>query len=280
MSSQRSHDTHVRHLLNACTSAATQAAGYIRQHGEHLRDIDWRTKQRADFVSDVDTGAERLIRDVLTAAAPGMVMVGEELTPDARLDAETVFIVDPLDGTTNFLHGYPAYSVSIAALLEGRTVAGAVLNVAHDDLFTAVAGDGARRNGEAIRVSVLDQPERALIGTGFPFKHLDLLESYQRQFATLIRQSAGIRRAGSAALDLADVACGRFDAFWELRLAPWDMAAGLLLVREAGGMVTDLSGASIEPTHTAVVASNALLHPWMLRSLDVGSSTAPQSSPL
>ncbi len=211
--------------------------------------------------------AEAQIRDALTREVPGAAILGEELTPGAPLEAETAFIVDPLDGTTNFLHGYPAYAVSIAALVEGELVAGAVLNVAHAELFTATAGGGAFRNGAPVRVSDTGQPERALVGTGFPFKSLDQLDRYQRQFARLLRETAGIRRAGSAALDLADVACGRFDAFWELRLAPWDIAAGLLLVREAGGIVTDLDGDTIGPAHTAVVASNGRLHDWILRAL-------------
>jgi myo-inositol-1(or 4)-monophosphatase len=267
MPSQRSRNARAAELLTVCVRAAQGAAALIAAHASDAVTLDWRAKQRADFVTDVDTQAEAKIRDALAHEVPGATILGEELTPGAPLDAETAFIVDPLDGTTNFLHGYPAYAVSIAALLDGELAAGAVLNVAHTELFTATIGGGTFRNGVLVRVSAMSQPERALVGTGFPFKSLDQLDRYQRQFGRLLRESAGIRRAGSAALDLADVACGRFDAFWELRLAPWDIAAGMLLVREAGGVVTDLEGNDIAPAHTAVVASNGTLHDWMLRAL-------------
>jgi myo-inositol-1(or 4)-monophosphatase len=181
--------------------------------------------------------------------------------------------VDPLDGTTNFLHRYPQYSVSIAGLLGTELIAGVVLNVARGDLFTASATGGAFMNGEAIHVSSESAPSRALIGTGFPFKNPDLLDRYARQFVEINRRTAGIRRAGSAALDLADVACGRFDGFWELVLAPWDVAAGILLVREAGGIVTDVHGTDALPAHNAVVAGNPDIHQWLLATL----RTADQS---
>jgi len=215
----------------------------------------------------VDTGAETRIREILSAGVPDATIVGEELSPAADLGAETVFIVDPLDGTTNFLHGYPVYAVSIAAVSEGALAAGVVINVPRGELYTARRGEGAFRHGEPIHVSTLGDPSRALVGTGFPFKYPEQLEAFLVQFARVLRDAAGIRRTGSAALDLADVACGRFDAFWELRLAPWDIAAGILLVREAGGRVTDLGGADIRPAHTAVVATNGLLHGWLLEML-------------
>lgn len=178
-----------------------------------------------------------------------------------------MFIVDPLDGTTNFLHGFEAYSVSIGTMVDGRMVAAVVLDVPRNDLFHATVGGGAWLNDTRVSVSSVDTPGRALIATGFPFKNLDYLEDYLRQFARVTRAQAGIRRAGSAALDLAWVAAGRFDAFWEQRLAPWDMAAGMLLVREAGGRVTDVEGADLMPGHTAIVASNGRLHDWLLRTI-------------
>jgi myo-inositol-1(or 4)-monophosphatase len=150
---------------------------------------------------------------------------------------------------------------------EGELVAGVILDVPRNELFTAQRGTGAFVDGRRIEVSTIGDPSRALVGTGFPFKHPAMLDVYQGQFARILRASAGIRRAGSAALDLANVACGRFDAFWELRLAPWDMAAGILLVREAGGMVTDTSGREIQPYHGEVVATNKRLHSWLLEQL-------------
>jgi myo-inositol-1(or 4)-monophosphatase len=155
-------------------------------------------------------------------------------------------------------------------MTDGVIVAGVVLNIPYGDLYTATLGGGAFRDGEAIRVSSVSQPNRALVGTGFPFKNLEFIERYSKQFERITRAQAGVRRAGSAALDLAWVAAGAFDAFWELRLAPWDIAAGLLLVREAGGRVTDLEGRDIDPVSGPVVASNGLLHEWLLHCLDGG----------
>ncbi|MGH7664900.1 MAG: inositol monophosphatase family protein [Gemmatimonadaceae bacterium] len=256
-----------RDLLATAVAAAVRAADIIASRSRDagsMSALAWEEKRPADFVSEVDRAAERAIAEIIVARHPAAMIVGEELSPDVGGGSGLAFIVDPLDGTTNFLHGYPEYAVSIAALRDGELAAGVVLNVTTGELFTATAGAGARRNGEPIAVSSLGDPGRALIGTGFPFKHLELLPGYQRQLGTVIRQTAGVRRAGSAALDLADVACGRFDGFWELRLAPWDVAAGLLMVREAGGVATDLEGSPAPVSHGGIVAGNALLHPWLL----------------
>jgi myo-inositol-1(or 4)-monophosphatase len=269
MASQRVVAGHAATLLDAAVRAAHDAAAFIRAQEQFRARLEIREKQAADFVSDVDTGAESRIREVLDRLVPGAVIVGEEMSPTTVIAGETVFIVDPLDGTTNFLHGFPAYAVSIGAMLDGMLAAGVVLNIPHGDLFTATLGGGAYRNGNPIRVSSIDVPGRALVGTGFPFKNLEFIERYVRQFERITRAQSGVRRAGSAALDLAWVAAGQFDAFWELRLAPWDIAAGLLLVREAGGRVTDLEGRDIAPAHTPVVASNGHLHEWLLDSLRV-----------
>jgi myo-inositol-1(or 4)-monophosphatase len=212
----------------------------------------------------VDTAAEETIREIVAREVPGAVVIAEEGSPEQQAGAAVTFVVDPLDGTTNFLHGYPEYAVSVAVLVERAPACGVVLNVAAGELFTAAAGDGARRNGERIHVSTIAEPPRALVGTGFPFKHQELLDAYQRQFAAVLRRTAGIRRAGSAALDLADVACGRFDAFWELVLMPWDFAAGALLVREAGGIITTLDGADPPLAPSAIVAGNPAMYEWLL----------------
>lgn len=267
MPSQRARDARQAALLEASLAAARVAADFIRAAARELDRIDWREKATADFVSDVDTGAETRIREILSRRVPGAAILGEELAPGGPAHAETVFIVDPLDGTTNFLHGFPSYAVSIGALTDSALAAGVVLDIPHDETFTATRGGGAFRNGAPIRVSTIALPGRSLVGTGFPFKNLEFLGDYLGQFERITRAAAGIRRPGSAALDLASVACGRFDAFWELRLAPWDIAAGILIVREAGGRVTDLEGKDILPSHTAVVASNGHLHPWLLSLL-------------
>lgn len=265
MPSQRDPVDH--DLLTACLDAAHAAAGYIRARVADVPGIEWEAKSRADFVSDVDMGAERLIARHLLGAFPGAAVLGEELSPALRPGRGITFIVDPLDGTTNFLHGYPHYAVSIAAVADGTLAAGTIVDVPRNVTWSAAAGGGAFRDGERIHVSRTIEPARALVGTGFPFKHAELIEPYLPQFARVMAQVAGVRRAGSAALDLADVAGGRFDAFWELMLAPWDMAAGLLLIREAGGRVTDLDGANVAPGHGPVVASNGVLHDWLLEQL-------------
>jgi myo-inositol-1(or 4)-monophosphatase len=272
MASQRAIDARSTILLDAAVAAAKVSADYIRSRETDRAHLEIREKQAADFVSDVDTGAEARIREVLDRLVPGSFVVGEEMSPTASTAGDTVFVVDPLDGTTNFLHGFPAYSVSIGAMSDGMIVAGVVLNIPYGDLYTATRGGGAFRNDEAIRVSSVSKPNRALVGTGFPFKNLEFIESYVKQFERITRAQSGVRRAGSAALDLAWLASGTFDAFWELRLAPWDIAAGLLLVREAGGRVTDLEGRDIDPVSGPVVASNGLLHEWLLDCLEAKGS--------
>jgi myo-inositol-1(or 4)-monophosphatase len=254
-------------LLDAIVEAARAAGGIIRAAATGTGDITWEEKSAFDFVSRVDRAAEEEIVSILTSAHPGSVVLGEELSPGQETASGLAFVVDPLDGTTNFLHGYPEYAVSIAASADGELVAAAVLNAATGELFTAIAGGGAYRDGAPIAVSPTTDASRALIGTGFPFRRLDELARYVRQFDLVARRTAGIRRAGSAALDLADVACGRFDAFWELSLSPWDVAAGLLLVREAGGVATDLEGSPARPAFGGYVAGNPVMHAWLIRTL-------------
>jgi myo-inositol-1(or 4)-monophosphatase len=255
-------------LLDIAVDAAEAAAKIIRERAREARSIPWQVKSHSDFVTDVDTAAEHAIRDVILRRLPSARVLGEELSPDAAADQGVTFIVDPLDGTTNFLHGFPAYAVSIAAAVDGAVEAGVVLDVPNADRYTAVRGEGAHKNGERITVSMIDDPARSLIGTGFPFKHLVHLDKYQRQFAAIVRATSGIRRPGAAALDLASVATGAFDGFWELTLAPWDVAAGVLLVREAGGVVTDLEGNQVSGLqHGSLLAGSRALHNWLLSTL-------------
>jgi myo-inositol-1(or 4)-monophosphatase len=253
-----------RALLATCVAASARAADIIRRGAETRGSLTWERKGATDFVSDVDRNAERAINEIVASRHPDARVLGEELTPSTENRSGLVFVADPLDGTTNFLHGYPWYAVSIAALVDGEPVAGVILNAATGELFSATAGGGARRSGQPIRVSTIDDPALAIIGTGFPFKTPHLVDSYVQSLPVVMRDVAGIRRAGSAALDLADVACGRFDGFWELSLAPWDVAAGILLVREAGGVVTDASGAPATVSHTSIVTGNPAMHSWLL----------------
>jgi myo-inositol-1(or 4)-monophosphatase len=260
-----------RALLDTAVAAAEAAAAFIRTRAGDASSLAWIEKSPADFVSEVDRGAEERIRELVLARHPGSRVIGEELSPDMLADSGIAFIVDPLDGTTNFLHGYPEYAVSIGIARDGELISGVVVNVPTGERFTAIAGEGAWRDGVAVRVSAITEPGRALIGTGFPFKHPDTLPTWQRQFGGVMLATAGVRRAGAAALDLCDVACGRFEAFWELRLAPWDFAAGLLIVREAGGIVTDLVGQPPPLTHSAIVAGNPAMHRWLLETINAAS---------
>jgi len=244
-------------------AAALRATAWLRSARPPEDPEEWETKGRHDFVTSIDREAESIITEALLAAVPGCRVMGEELAPDTPTDG-LVWVVDPLDGTTNFLHRYPQYAVAIAAAIDGQLEAGVVVHVPRGTVWRAGRGMGTTMDGTAVTVSTTRDPGHALIGTGFPFKHLEHLTEYQRQFAMVMQGTSGVRRAGSAALDLADVASGHFDGFWELELAPWDTAAGMLLVREAGGVVTDLEGRDPGLRHTGLVAGNPWLHEWLL----------------
>ena len=254
-------------LLDVALEAARAGAASIRDATSGRDRLVWESKGRSDFVSEVDKASEQVITDVIRRHLPHARMIGEELTPESSHVDGVVFIADPLDGTANFLHGYPEYAVSIGAVVDGDLAAAVVINVPRNEEFTAIAGGGTFHDGKRVKVSSLREPGRALVGTGFPFKNVERLPLYLDQFSLVMRGTAGVRRAGSAALDLCNVACGRFDAFWELVLAPWDVAAGILLVREAGGVVTDLDGNPAEPTGGAYVAGNPAMHAWLLQTV-------------
>jgi myo-inositol-1(or 4)-monophosphatase len=227
----------------------------------------WETKGYNDFVSEIDRASEATIAEVVAGRHPDATLVAEEGSPNLSRSHGLVFVADPLDGTTNFLHGVPHYAVSIAALIDGDVVAGATINVPTGELFTATLGGGARRAGQPIRVSDTTDPGRSLIATGLPWSGDEDIAQYMVSLPNVMRSTAGIRRAGAAALDLADVACGRYDAFWELRLNPWDMAAGSLLVREAGGIVTTAAGEPCPVAETSLVCGNPVMHAWLLDTL-------------
>jgi myo-inositol-1(or 4)-monophosphatase len=257
--------------LAVAVRAAAAGADVIRDAAPDVRSLDWRSKGPTDFVSEVDLAAEAAILQVMAEGLPNATVLAEEgfaAVGRDRLERGIALVVDPLDGTTNFLHGYPAYAVSIAILVDGDPVVAVVHDVPGDAVFTARAGGGAHLNGERIRVSTITDPQRALIGTGFPFKSVEEIAPYQRQMAAVMAGTAGLRRPGAASLDLASVACGRFEAFWEMQLAPWDFAAGMLLVREAGGIATDLAGAPLMAFGpSSVLAGNPAMHAWLMRTL-------------
>ena len=266
--------------LSAARDAAAAAADFIAREAATRTTLHWQEKSAQDFVSAVDVGAEERIRALLQSRIPDLRIIGEELGADGSATDGLVAIVDPLDGTTNFLHGYPAYGVSIAIALHGVLQVGVVHDVARGGVYWAAVGHGAWHGAwhedahgtQRLQVSALTVPARALIGTGIPFKDRTHMAPYLEQLGRLMPAVAGVRRAGSAALDLCDVAAGRFAAFWELRLAPWDFAAGMLLVREAGGRVTDLTGQDAPLDYGPSVAGGAL-HPWLLATVTEAPAT-------
>ena len=264
-------------LLAAAQLAADRAAAFVRREEGRYGPDHWTEKGRADFVTEVDRESERLIARTLADAVPGGWVLGEELSPDASAAPirrpGLTWVVDPLDGTTNFLHRFPFYAISIGALVDGEPVAAVVHHVSAGIRYRALAGGGAWQNDVRMSVSAVREPRQALIGTGFPFRHVEELPRYQRQFAAVAFAAGGLRRPGSAALDLCDVAAGRFDGFWELSLAPWDVAAGILLIREAGGVVTGLEGEQDVVRHGPIVAGNPVIHAWLLRLLSAAADT-------
>jgi myo-inositol-1(or 4)-monophosphatase len=228
-------------LLNIAVRAARRAGATIVRSLNRLDSIKVSSKGRNDFVSEVDRAAEQEIIETVRRAHPNHAFLAEE--SGQMGDGDTVWIIDPLDGTTNFLHGFPVFAVSIAVQEKGRVNHGVIYDPMRQELFTASRGAGAQLDGRRIRVSDQRSLDRALIGTGFPFlgKTADL-ERYLPMLRTVIESTAGVRRPGAASLDLAYVAAGRLDGFWELGLKPWDMAAGALMIVEAGGLVADFDG--------------------------------------
>jgi myo-inositol-1(or 4)-monophosphatase len=258
-----------RALLTTCVAAAARGAEVVRNGAERRASLVWETKGYNDYVSEIDRASEATIAEVVAGRHPDATLVAEEGSPHLERSHGLVFVADPLDGTTNFLHGVPHYAVSIAALVDGDVVAGATINAATGELFTATLGGGARRAGQPIRVSETTDPGRALVATGLPWSGENDIARYMVSLPDVMRATAGIRRAGAAALDLADVACGRYDAFWELRLNAWDMAAGSLLVQEAGGFVTTAAGEPCPIAETSLVCGNPTMHAWLLDKVRV-----------
>jgi myo-inositol-1(or 4)-monophosphatase len=228
-------------ILNIAVRAARRAGSIINRAALDTGGLRVTSKRAKDFVTQVDHAAEEAIIDIVARAYPEHGFLAEE-SGAAKSDAEFIWIIDPLDGTTNFIHGFPQYCVSIGIQQRGALAHAVVYDPTKNELFTATKGRGAFMNDRRIRVTSLARLGDALIGTGFPFKEVTRLDLYMRQLGTMMKTCAGVRRAGAAALDLAYVACGRLDGFWELGLSPWDMAAGALLIQEAGGLVGDLKG--------------------------------------
>jgi len=228
-------------MLNIAVRAARRAGSIINRAALDGGGFEVRSKRMNDFVTKVDHAAEEAIIETVRKAYPDHAVLAEESGASAG-QAEYQWIIDPLDGTTNFIHGFPQYCVSIGIRHRDALAHGVIYDPVKNELFTASKGRGAFLNDRRIRVSKCVRLADALVGTGFPFKEVERIELYTKQLTKIMQGSAGVRRAGAAALDLAYVACGRLDAFWELGLSAWDMAAGALMIQEAGGLVGDLRG--------------------------------------
>jgi myo-inositol-1(or 4)-monophosphatase len=251
-------------LLRTAERAARAGAGALAPHFAARAALSIEEKARHDFVSEADRAAERAIAAAIRAEFPSAAILAEEEERAALDQPGPLWIVDPLDGTTNFLHGFPVFAVSVACAVGGALQAGVVFDPSRGELFAAARGRGATLDGRPIAVSTQPGLRRALVGTGFPFRRLDRLDLYLAAFREIVVETAGVRRAGSAAIDLAYVACGRLDGFWEEGLGPWDLAAGALLIEEAGGVVTDFRGGGQVLARGDIVAGPAALQAELL----------------
>jgi len=255
-------------MLNIAVKAARRAGSIIERAAVSGVALEVRAKRTNDFVTQVDRAAEQAVIEVVRKAYPDHAILAEESGELPGAQAEYCWVIDPLDGTTNFIHGFPQYCVSIAIQQNGKPVHAVVYDPSKNELFTASRGRGAYLNDRRIRVTRCRRLEDALVGTGFPFRELSRLEQYMAQLGRVMGSSVGVRRAGAAALDLAYVAAGRLDAFWEMGLSPWDMAAGALLIAEAGGLVGDFSGESGYLESGDIAASTPKVFTQLLQALE------------
>jgi myo-inositol-1(or 4)-monophosphatase len=254
-------------LLNIGVRAARRAGDLIVRHINQLDAIKVDTKGRNDFVSEVDRMAEDDIIRTVQRSYPDHAFLAEE--SGARGDAEYVWIIDPLDGTTNFLHGFPVFCVSIAVMHRGRLEHGVIYDPLRQELFTASRGTGATVDGRRMRVSDTRTLDKSLLGTGYPYgTGADQLDPYMDMLKSAMRETSGVRRPGAAALDLAYIAAGRLDGFWEIGLKMWDMAAGVLMIQECGGIVTDFAGRDNWQQSGNIVAGNPKIHEALLQLIE------------
>lgn len=252
-------------MLNMAVKAARNAGQIIMRHLDRLERLTVETKGLRDYVSEVDRMAEEEIIRVLHAAYPNHGFIAEET--GSRAGDEFVWVIDPLDGTTNFLHGFPHFGVSIALKHKDRLEQAVVFDPARNELFTASRGGGAQLNDRRIRVSRVSELEYAILGAGFPCRAHRHIDAWMNTLKDFMLDTSGIRRPGSASLDLAYVACGRYEGFWEMGLKSWDVAAGALIVQEAGGIVSDFTGGQGYLESGSIIAANPKIHDEMLRRI-------------
>lgn len=252
--------------LEVANKAANAAAKIIRKYAKQAS-FNISLKGKNDLVTDADLVSEQKIIECIKEAFPGDEILAEESQQKDKLPKGRVWIIDPIDGTTNFAHGFPAYCISIALWVNKEPAVGLVMEVANNELFYAVKGEGAYRNGKPIQISVQDDPGSSLIGTGFPYKELDLVDDYLKLFKRMMEITHGVRRPGTAAWDLCNVACGRFDGFYEYGLSAWDVAAGSLIIKEAGGMVMDWNGGDDWLFGKRIIAGNNAMCEFLLKEI-------------
>ncbi|HEY8119396.1 MAG TPA: inositol monophosphatase family protein [Methylophilaceae bacterium] len=264
-------------MLTNAVKAARRAGSIITRASQDVGALQIRSKTYNDFVSEVDHAAERAIIETLQDAYPDHGFLGEE-SGDTNQDAENIWIIDPLDGTTNFLHNFPQYCVSIALMQRGQLTQAVVYDPNRNDLFTASKGRGAFLNDKRIRVTNRSKLQDSVIGTGFPFRDFSHLDTYMAMLKDMIKKTSAVRRPGAAALDLAYVAAGWYDGFWEIGLSKWDIAAGALLVQEAGGIVGDFEGNESWIDTGNIVAANPKVFAQILQTLTPHLTPALKSS--
>jgi myo-inositol-1(or 4)-monophosphatase len=262
-----------RNELDVAEKAARKAGRIVRKSYAEITSEDVTEKGTNDMVTVVDFRSQKCIESALRASFPSDLIIGEEtLESDVNQgvprDASRRWLIDPLDGTTNYIHAYPMFAVNIALEVDGRLALGVTYDPMRDEMFHAIRGKGSFLNGKPIRVSRGADKAKALLATGFPFRARRYLDDYLKTFRFFFNHTRGIRRAGSAALDLAYVAAGRVDAFWETTLSPWDMAAGIVLVEEAGGRTSDFFGGGDSLVNGHIVASNGAFHDWMCEAIE------------
>jgi myo-inositol-1(or 4)-monophosphatase len=258
-------------MLNTAVKAARRAGVIINRASNDVGHLTIQSKGENDYVTEVDQKAEQAIIQTLLDAYPEHAILAEESGASGHAgslgEAEYQWIIDPLDGTTNFLHGFPQYSISIALLYRGQLSVAVIYDPVRNDLYTALRGRGAFLNERRIRVSKRDKLQGSLIGTGFPYRDFTHLDAYTAIFKDLVQKTAGLRRPGSAALDLAWLAVGHIDGFFEIGLNPWDIAAGCLLVQEAGGLVSDFSGEEDYLKSGNIIAGNPKVFVQLLQTI-------------
>lgn len=249
--------------LNVAKRAAEKASKIIRQYASN-ESFGVKLKGKNDLVTDADLASEKTIIEVIKSHFPDDEILAEESQAKRSLPNGRIWIIDPIDGTTNFAHTFPFYCVSIALWDNHEPKAALVLEVAHQELFTAIKGEGAFLNGDRIHVSKNTDPSSSLLGTGFPYNNLSLVDNYLKLFKRMMEKTHGVRRPGTAAWDLCNVACGRFEGFYEYGLSPWDVAAGALIIQEAGGIITDWDDSDNWLFGERIIAGNQAIQQFIL----------------